>query len=121
MSLSYDRRLDIGAQLGIATQSYGANTFYSAKFNNQYEKTDHGIASLNVSVHNQGRTWEVTPAVYYNKFKDHYQLTRGKEGAAAGENYHNLDVFGGAVNAYVDWIAGKTAVGVDIEIGRAHV
>ena len=120
LSLSYDRRLDIGAQLGIATQSYGANTFYSAKFNNQYEKTDHGIASLNVSVHNQGRTWEVTPAVYYNKFKDHYQLTRGKEGAAAGENYHNLDVFGGAVNAYVDWIAGKTAVGVDIGKERIY-
>ena len=120
LSLSYDHRLDIGAQLGIATQSYGANTFYSAKFNNQYEKTDHGIASLNVSVHNQGRTWEVTPAVYYNKFKDHYQLTRGKEGAAAGENYHNLDVFGGAVNAYVDWIAGKTAVGVDIGKERIY-
>ena len=120
LSLSYDRRIDIGAQLGIATQSYGANTFYSAKFNNQYEKTDHGIASLNVSVHNQGRTWEVTPAVYYNKFKDHYQLTRGKEGAAAGENYHNLDVFGGAVNAYVDWIAGKTAVGVDIGKERIY-
>ena len=120
LSLSYDRRLDIGAQLGIATQSYGANTFYSAKFNNQYEKTDHGIASLNVSVHNQDKTWEVTPAVYYNKFKDHYQLTRGKEGAAAGENYHNLDVFGGAVNAYVDWIAGKTAVGVDIGKERIY-
>ncbi len=39
----YDQRFDIIAQVGIATQSYGANTFYSAKYNNQYEKTDHGI------------------------------------------------------------------------------
>ena len=56
LSLSYDQRFDIIAQLGIATQSYGANTFYSAKYNNQYEKTDHGMASLNLSLHNQEKT-----------------------------------------------------------------
>lgn len=39
LSLSYDHRVDIGAQLGIASQSYGANTFYSAKFNNQSIKS----------------------------------------------------------------------------------
>ena len=43
LSFSYDQRFDIIAQLGIASQSYGANTFYSAKYNNQYEKTDHGL------------------------------------------------------------------------------
>ena len=53
LSLSYDQRFDIIAQLGIATQSYGANTFYSAKYNNQYEKTDHGMASLKLSLQNQ--------------------------------------------------------------------
>ena len=61
LSLSYDQRFDIIAQLGIATQSYGANTFYSAKYNNQYEKTDHGMASLNLSLHNQEKTWEIAP------------------------------------------------------------
>ena len=74
---SYDQRFDIIAQLGIAQQSYGANTFYSAKYNNQYEKTDHGLASLNLSLHNQ-EDLGVAPQFYYNKFKDHYQLIRGK-------------------------------------------
>lgn len=111
---SYDQRFDIIAQLGIATQSYGANTFYSAKYNNQYEKTDHGLASLNLSLHNQEKTWEIAPQFYYNKFKDHYQLIRGKAGAAAGENYHDLDVYGGGLNANVAWTLGKTAVGFDI-------
>lgn len=114
LSFSYDQRFDINAQLGIASQSYGANTFYSAKYNNQYEKTDHGLASLNLSLHNQEKTWEIAPQFYYNKFKDHYQLIRGKAGAAAGENYHDLDVYGGGLNANVAWALGKTAVGFDI-------
>ena len=111
LSFSYDQRFDIIAQLGIATQSYGANTFYSAKYNNQYEKTDHGLASLNLSLHNQEKTWEIAPQFYYNKFKDHYQLIRGTQ---IGENYHDLDVYGGGLNANVAWALGKTAVGFDI-------
>lgn len=114
LSFSYDQRFDIIAQLGIASQSYGANTFYSAKYNNQYEKIDHGLASLNLSLHNQEKTWEIAPQFYYNKFKDHYQMIRGKAGAAAGENYHDLDVYGGGLNANVAWALGKTAVGFDI-------
>ena len=119
-SFSYDKRFDIGAQVGIATQSYGANTFYSAKYNNQYEKTDHGLASLNLSLHDVVHTWEVTPTFYYNKFKDHYQLIRGKAGAAAGENYHDLDVWGGSLNANISWFLGKTAVGFDISKERIY-
>ena len=114
VNLSYDQRFDINAQVGISTQSYGANTFYSAKYNNQYEKTDHGMASLNLSLHNQEKTWEIAPQFYYNKFKDHYQLIRGMAGAKAGENYHDLDVYGGGLNANVAWALGKTAVGFDI-------
>ena len=119
-SFSYDKRFDIGAQVGIATQSYGANTFYSAKYNNQYEKTDHGLASLNLSLHDVAHTWEVTPTFYYNKFKDHYQLIRSKAGAAAGENYHDLDVWGGSLNANISWFLGKTAVGFDISKERIY-
>ena len=124
-SFSYDRRFDIGVQAGVATQSYGANTFYSAKYNNQYEKTDHGLASLKLSLHNEAKseadkTWEVSPTLYYNKFKDHYQLIRGQEGAKAGENYHDLDIWGGGLNANLSWFLGKTAVGFDISKERIY-
>ena len=119
-NFSYDKRFDIGAQVGIATQSYGANTFYSAKYNNQYEKTDHGMASLNLSLHDVAHTWEITPTLYYNNFKDHYQLIRGKEGAAAGENYHDMSIWGGSLNANISWLLGKTAVGFDISKERIY-
>ncbi len=125
VSFSYDRRFDIRAQAGISTQSYGANTFYSANFNNQYEKTDHGLASLKLSLHNQARSeaekiWEVSPTLYYNKFKDHYQLKRGEEGAKNGENYHDLSIWGGGLNANLSWFLGKTAVGFDISKERIY-
>lgn len=115
---SYANSLDLGAQMGIATQSYGANTFYSANYNNQYEQLDHAVASAFASLHNEERTWEVTPTVYYNLFKDHYQLLRGQTGAKAGENYHNLSIWGASVNANINWLLGKTAIGFDISKER---
>ena len=33
---------------------------------------------------------------------------------SVGENYHDLDVYGGGLNANVAWALGKTAVGFDI-------
>ena len=112
--VSFSESLDVNAQVGFSTQSYGANTFYSVKYNNQYEKTDHLLASLDVSLHDANHTWEVKPIGYFNRFLDHYQLIRGVPGASAGENYHALNVLGGGANAYLSWALGKTAVGADV-------
>lgn len=101
------------AQMGLSVQSYGANTFYSARFNNQYEKTAHLLANYSMTLRNFVEGLELTPSLYYNHFNDHYQLTRGKVGAAAGENYHHLDIYGLALNSSLDWLLGKTALGVD--------
>ena len=101
-------------QAGTAIQHYGANTFYSPKFDNQYESTEHDIVSLKATVNDLPAGIEIEPSVYYNRFLDHYQLIKGMAGAAAGENYHQLDVYGSSVNAFIPWIAGKTAVGFDL-------
>ncbi|MCH4147747.1 MAG: TonB-dependent receptor [Prevotella sp.] len=105
---------DLNSQIGWSKQSYGANTFYSAKFNNQYENTSHAIFSLSGSLHNADNKWNITPTFYYNNFIDHFQLIRGEEGASKGENYHNLDVYGYSINAHLKWSAGTTAIGGEI-------
>lgn len=105
-------------QAGTAIQNYGANSFYSAKFDNQWEKTRHDIVSLKATVNDLPAGIEIEPTVYYNHFRDHYQLIRGVEGAEAGENYHKLDVYGIATNAFIPWVAGKTSVGFDIRKER---
>ena len=101
------------AQMGWSLQSYGANTFYSSRFKEQYEKTSHLMASYNMTLRNFVKGLEVTPSIYYNKFNDHYQLMRGQGGAASGENYHDLDIYGLALNSSFTWRWGTTALGVD--------
>lgn len=111
---AFGQHVTIGGQLGINHQRYGANTFYSAKYNNQYENTTNLTSALKASFHAADRHWEVAPTVYANRWLDHYQLIRGMAGAKAGENYHQVTVVGGGVNAYLNSLLGKTAVGFDL-------
>ena len=113
--VGYRQWTDLHLQMGYSSQSYGANTFYSAKYNDQYEKTDHTVFSATLAIHNPKCTWQVAPTVHYNRFLDHYQLIRGSQ---SGENYHDLSVVGGGLNAYLSWFLGKTAAGFDISRER---
>ncbi|MBM6992125.1 MAG: TonB-dependent receptor [Prevotella sp.] len=118
--------IDLDWQAGITSQDYGANTFYSAKFPNQYEETSRYIASVGATIrpfesndnHFLSRL-ELRPMIYGHRDLDHFQLIRGSEGAQAGENYHRTDVYGASLNLNFDWAAGKTAVGADIH--KEHI
>ncbi len=118
--------LDLDWQAGISSQDYGANTFYSAKFPNQYEETRRYMASVSAHVRPFSNSESpfltrlvLKPMVYGHRDLDHYQLIRGSEGANAGENYHQTDVYGASLNMDLDWIVGKTSVGG--EIRKEHI
>lgn len=102
-------------QAGLSSQDFGASTFYSAKYNNQYEETRRYLTSVSADIMPWGKNGIVlSPTLHYRRDIDHYQLTKGSEGASAGENYHHTDVYGGSLNAYLSWIGGKTSIGADI-------
>lgn len=120
------RGVDLDWQAGLTSQDYGANTFYSAKFPNQYEETRRFMASVGATVrpfetsdNDRLARLELRPMIYGHRDLDHYQLTKGKEGASSGENYHRTDVYGASLNLHFDWMAGKTAVGADIR--KEHI
>ena len=114
------RYADLMWQGGVSSQDYGASTFYSAKFNNQWEATRRIIASVQADVKPLGNDNLVfTPHLYWHRDVDHYQLTRGKEGASNGENYHRMDVYGASLNAHATWLLGKTALGFDLR--KEHI
>ena len=111
---SYDGGLSLSWQLGMSTMRYGANTFYSAAYPNQYESNARIFAAVNADATTTlagGRTLHIVPTLYWNRSYDHFQLTRGM---AAGENFHRTDVYGVSVNAYTDWRLGRTAFGADV-------
>lgn len=109
-----ESNISLDWQLGLSTMRYGANTFYSAAYPDQYESNARIFASVKADATtalSSGRTVHIVPTVYWNRYYDHFQLIRGM---ASGENFHRTDVYGLSVNAYTDWSLGRTAFGADI-------
>lgn len=105
----YDGRdTRINWQTGFSRKKYGANTFYSAAYPNQYEENDRYFVS--VSAETKGRV-RFLPSAYWQRATDHFELTKN---SSAGENFHRTDVFGASVRSHFDWAAGRTAAGIEI-------
>ncbi len=99
---------DIRWQFGVSDQKFGANTFYTPKYDNQYEE----LRRYLISVQAESKGWlRLTPTIYWQRSQDHYQLIRGDD---FGENFHRNDVFGANLNAYFTSVLGKTAFGAEI-------
>jgi vitamin B12 transporter len=105
-------RLDLQWQTGLSSQDYGANTFYTAKFNNQYEENRRYLASVTCDFKLlENNKLHIIPTLYWNRNKDHYQLVRNTN---YGENYHCTDVLGAGINSHIKWVLGKTALGAEV-------
>ena len=103
-----DKSLRLDWQFGFSKKSYGANTFYSANYPDQYERNRRLMAS--VSAETKGR-FHFTPQVFWNRSYDNFELVRG---STFGENFHRTDVYGIKAGGYLDWRLGKTAVSAQL-------
>lgn len=99
---------DVDWNLGYSNQQFGANTFYSAAYPNQWEETERWMAS--VRAESKGRL-HLTPTLYWNRNYDHFQLTRESD---KGENFHRGDVYGLNLNSWWKWKLGKTSIGAEV-------
>ena len=104
---------------GVSTKGFGSNTFYSAKYDEQYEKTTKLFTAVQgdgcwVLGEGGGKTyeWHLKPAIYWNRSWDRFELIRGSEDKVPF-NHHRTDVFGLNVNSWIDWGAGRTALGAE--------
>ena len=99
-----DQSLRLDWQFGYSRKHYGANTFYSAAYPDQYERNQRIMTS--VSAETKGR-FHFTPQVFWNRSHDNFELIHGQ---TFGENFHRSDVYGIRVGGHFDWLAGRTAV-----------
>ena len=102
-------------QLGQTSKAFGANSFYSAKYPDQYEETKTTFASLKFET---GTKIHLTPSVYWRRHNDRFELFRSEPTTwpiwYKGHNYHLTDVFGSNLNAWVESRLGKSAFGAEI-------
>ena len=95
---------------GISSRNFGSNTFYSPKFDDQFEHTLKTFVS--VSARTDGVV-KFRPSVYWNHSRDRFELVRGNP-EAVPYNHHRTNVFGVNLNAWVETLIGKTAFGAEV-------
>lgn len=95
---------------GLSDKGFGANTFYSSKYDDQCEHTRK--AYFAVQAETKG-TFHFKPSIYWNHSTDRFELFRGNE-SAVPFNYHRTNTFGMNLNSHIDWNLGKTAFGAEM-------
>lgn len=105
---NYDNKLaSVSWQAGMSNKDYAANTFYSARYDNQFEHTRKYFTSIQAITKG---TLQLKPVIYWTRGEDRFELIRGSEDKVPF-NYHRTDVTGININAYFSSTIGKTAIG----------
>lgn len=102
-------------QIGRTNKKFGANSFYTPDYPNQYEATKTTFTSLKFET---GTKIHLTPSIYWRRNQDRFELFRSEPSTwpvwYKGHNYHLTDVFGSNLNAWFESAFGKTAFGAEI-------
>ncbi len=107
---SYEARaFDCSWQLGYSLKDFGSNTFYSARFDDQFEHTEKIFAAVKAST--KGRL-RFTPSVYWNNTRDRFELIRANP-EQVPFNHHKTNVYGVNLGADFTTVAGRTAFGAE--------
>ena len=102
-------RLKVDAQAGVTVTDFGANTFYSGAYPNQWEATRRYLMA--VQAETAAGPLHLRPTASWLRSVDHYQLIRDTQ---TGENFHRGDVTTLGLGAWTDWTAGRTAFGAEM-------
>ncbi|RXQ88460.1 TonB-dependent receptor [Ancylomarina salipaludis] len=101
----------VDLQLGYNEKAYGANSFYTPKFPNQFEENKTSFASLRLTTHGKVK---MTPNIYWRRSQDRFELFRNNPASwYTNHNYHLTDVYGSSINFAFSSSLGKTAAGVE--------
>ncbi|MDD4632108.1 MAG: TonB-dependent receptor [Proteiniphilum sp.] len=103
---------DVDFQAGLNDKAYGANTFYSAAYPNQFDNTQGIFMSVRGESHGK---LKFIPHIYWSRHYDEFQLIReGTPDVPASyknHNYHRSDVFGMNLHTQVASKWGITSFG----------
>lgn len=104
--------LRINWHAGVSVKDWGSNTFYSAKYDDQFEHTLKTYTALQAET--KVGIVNIHPSIWWNHNQDRFELIRGTE-TPVPFNYHRSDVTGAALNSWFDWKLGRTAIGLELK------
>ncbi|NDW19208.1 TonB-dependent receptor [Dysgonomonas sp. 216] len=105
-SLENGSKIDL--QLGYNDKKYGANTFYSPKYPNQYERTSTYLGSLKGEF---GSVLKFIPIIYWNRHHDQFDLIKD---TPVGRNFHRNDTYGANLIFLYRSKFGSTSLGSEL-------
>jgi iron complex outermembrane receptor protein len=98
-------------QLGYKDKSFGAQSFYTPMYPNQYEQTKTTLGSI--SFEKKGN-WGVKSSVYWRRNQDKFELFRSDPPAwYKNHNYHLTDVIGSTANVSYKYKIFRSALGAE--------
>jgi iron complex outermembrane receptor protein len=100
-------KADVSFQSGVSVKNFGSNTFYSARYDDQFEH----VFKFNTAVQAETKGWlHIKPQIYWNQTQDRFELFRNAPDKYPF-NYHRTNVFGLNLGSWFEWKLGKTAFG----------
>lgn len=96
-------------QLGYNNKAFGAASFYTPAYPDQFEATRTTFASVKMTT---GKKLHFTPAAYWRRHQDRFELFRHAP-EIYPFNYHMTDIYGLTLNSWFQSSLGKTAFGAE--------
>jgi iron complex outermembrane receptor protein len=104
-------KMEIDLQAGLNHKAFGANSFYTPRFPEQFEQTRSQFVSLQASSKTRVK---LLGTLFWRRHHDRFELFRNEAPAwYAGHNYHRTDVLGASINWKRNGGFGKTLAGID--------
>ena len=98
-------------QLGYSDKGFGANSFYTPKYPNQYEEIKTLVSSVKWE---SSSKFHLTPALYWRRNQDRFELFRDNPASwYTTHNYHLTNTFGGNLNSWIQSNLGKSSFGIE--------
>lgn len=102
----------IDFQLGYSNKEFGANSFYTPAYLDQFEETKTTFTSLRFEA---GDKIKLIPMVYYRRHQDRFELFRYDPASwYTGHNYHLTDIYGIKFDSRISTKFGITVFGAEL-------
>jgi len=108
---NYDgSKIGIKWHTGLSVKDFGSNTFYSPRFDDQFEHVLKTYTAIQAETY--GRL-HFKPSIFWNHTEDRFELFRGRIDKYPF-NFHRTNVVGANLGGWVESNAGRTAFGAEV-------